>query len=212
MIHSDVCGGEATPVFHFTHIDNLATLAAGGLQCDTRIQATRVLQQEVGNQDIKSMRRAREVPIPPGGVVADYVPFYFAPRSPMMYAIHMGNVPTYVDGCDEIVYLCSALGRLRDTGSTLVLTDRNAALAHASFASHAADLDIDWPLMGERYWNSTPEYPDRREKRMAECLAYEVVAPGAIEAVAVKSQAVANKVTRLVGTPWPVTVSPGWYF
>ena len=66
--------------------------------------------------------------------------------------------------------------------------------------------------MGERYWNSTPEYPDRREKRMAECLAYEVVAPEAIEAVAVKSQAVANKVTRLVGTPWPVTVSPGWYF
>lgn len=204
MIHSKTWGGAATPVFHFTHIDNLTTIAASGLQCDTRIQTANILQQEVGNQGIKSMRRAREVPVPPGGVVADYVPFYFAPRSPMMYAIHMSNVPTYRDGCDEIVYLCSTLGRLRAVGSTLLLTDRNAALAHASLAFDAEDLDIDWPLMGERSWKNTPEYPDRREKRMAECLAHEFVAPQAIAAVAVKSQAIADEVSRLVGDSWPV--------
>ncbi len=205
-------GGAATPVFHFTHIENLATIVRDGLRCDSAIQATGLLLQEVGNRDIKSMRRDREVPVSPGGVVADYVPFYFATRSPMMHAIHMGNVPSYLNGCDDIVYLCSTVGRLRAMGSTLLLTDRNAALAHASFAFDAEDLDIDWPLMGERYWNNTPEYPDRREKRMAECLAHEFVASQAIEAVAVKSRTVADKVTRLVGTSWPVTVSPGWYF
>ena len=92
MIVSDARGGEATRVFHFTHIDNLSTIVREGLHCDSTVKGSGLLQQEVSNQDIKSMRRAREVPIPPGGVVADYVPFYFAPRSPMMYAIHMRNV------------------------------------------------------------------------------------------------------------------------
>ena len=129
-----------------------------------------------------------------------------------MYAMHMGNVPTYLDGCDDIVYMCSTLERLRATGSKLVLTDRNAALAHALFASDATDLDIDWPLMGQRIWNDTSEYPDRREKRMAECLAFESVAPQAIAAVAVKSRAIADEVSRLVGDTLPVDVRGDWYF
>ena len=48
------------------------------------------------------------VPIGPGGAVSDYVLFYFAPRSPMMYAIHRGNVPTYGElgtGIDYLVRL-----------------------------------------------------------------------------------------------------------
>ena len=212
MIHSDTWGGAATPVFHFTHIDNLATIAASGLQCDTRIQTTKILRQEVGNQDIKSMRRAREVPVPPGGVVADYLPFYFAPRSPMMYAIHMGNVPTYLDGCDDIVYLCTRVGRLRDTGREVLFTDRNAALAIAAFATEAGYLRIDWDLMREVIWKNTDEYPDRREKRMAECLVHLLVEPAGIESLVTKTQAVAERVGRLVGDTWPVSVRGGWYF
>lgn len=205
-------GGAATPLFHFTHIDHLPTIAQKGLQCDSVVQGTGYLQQEVGNRDIKERRRIREVPIQPGGVVADYVPFYFAPRSPMMFAIHMGNVPTYHAGCDDIVYLCSTLGRVLSTGSAVLLTDRNAVLAHASFTYRADDLEIDWPLMGERYWSDTAEYPDRRERRMAECLVHEFVAPDAIEYLAVKSSGIARRVTRLVGSTWPVLVRPDWYF
>lgn len=187
-------GGEATPVFHFTHLNNLATIASFGLQCDADVQLTDRLRQEVGNREIKSMRRSREVPVPPGGVVADYVPFYFAPRSPMMYAIARGNVPTYQNGCDDVVYLCSTLGRLRAAGAPVILTDRNAVLETAGFASSADDLAIDWPLMHERYWHDTPEHPDRREKRTAECLVYRLVEPSAIAAVVTRTDAVAGRV------------------
>ena len=212
MIVSDARGGEATRVFHFTHIDNLSTIVREGLHCDSTVQGSGLLLQEVGNQDIKELRRRRRVPVPPGGVVADYVPFYFAPRSPMMFAIHKGKVPTYQKGCDDVVYLVSTLGQLRAAGQPVLLTDRNATLAVAEFALDAADLEIDWQLMQERYWGDTPEYPDRREKRMAECLVHRIVEPTGIMALVTKSQAVAERVGRLVGNTWPVSVIGDWYF
>lgn len=212
MIQADARGGAATPVFHFTHIDNLPTIARDGLRCDSDVQPSGLLRQEIGNQGIKDLRRRRQVPEPPGGVVADYVPFYFAPRSPMMSAIQSGRVPTYQNGCDEIVYLCTTLGRLSDTGHEVLFSDRNATLAVAEFALDAADLEIDWQLMQERYWGNTPEYPDRREKRMAECLVHRIVEPTGIRALVTKTQAVADRVGRLVGDTWPVYVRGDWYF
>lgn len=71
-----------TAVYHFTHIDHLAGIIADGLVCDTEVAGA--LTQEVGNHGIKASRRRIPVKAGPGGVVADYVPFYFAPRCPMM--------------------------------------------------------------------------------------------------------------------------------
>lgn len=61
MMASDARGGEATRVLHFTHIDNLSTVAREGLQCDSTVQGSGLLLQEVGNQDIKELRRRRRV-------------------------------------------------------------------------------------------------------------------------------------------------------
>jgi len=49
-----------------------------------------------------------QVPLAPYGCVADYVPFYFAPRSPMLYKLHKGGVPNYTGGQDPLVYLVSS--------------------------------------------------------------------------------------------------------
>jgi len=83
-----------TPVFHFTRVEHLETIAASGLHCDSLAQANGMLTIEVGDTGIKARRSRRLVPLAPGGFVGDYAPFYFAPRSPMMYSIAAGNVPT----------------------------------------------------------------------------------------------------------------------
>lgn len=206
-----------TPVLHFTRVEHVVDMIERGLRSDNEAQAEGLLQIEVGNTGIKERRRRRQVTVPPGGVVADYVPFYYAPRSPMMYSIHCGRVPSYQDGCDRIVYLVTSLERLAACDLDVLMTDRNAVLQLAEikdFALGVPDDFIDWELMKARYWNNTDQFPDRMERRMAECLAHPWVPWDAIEQVVTKSSAIRDELTRDIAgrCDTPVTVRPAWYF
>lgn len=206
-----------TPVMHFTHVANLPGIIANGLVSDLAAQREGWTTVDVGERSIKEARRTRTVNRPPGGVVADYVPFYFAPRSPMMNSIHHGNVATYQEGCDQLIYLGTTLERLSAVGLTWLVSDRNARLSYAEFRGQEdATLDhVDWDLMRATWWNNTVEFPDRKERRMAECLVHERVPWLAFQAVAVMNQttaAEAQAVLSAAGEATPVSVRAGWYF
>ncbi len=206
-----------TRVLHFTHVDHLPDVALHGLLSDNAAQTRGLLATAVGNREIKERRRRRLVPLPPGGVVADYVPFYFAPRSPMMYAIDRGNVAEYAGGIDPLVYLVTTVERLHEVRCEVVTTDRNAVLGLATFRKGFEELGtaIDWPLMKSTWWNNTIQEPDRMERRMAECLAHEVVPWEAITEIHVRTAERRTQVEDLLGpgiTPGPVHVTPDWYF
>lgn len=195
----------------------MADVAEHGLLSDTVAQERGLLTNEVGNRGIKERRRRREVPITPGGVVADYVPFYFAPRSPMMYSIYRGNVPEYAEGTGPLVYLLTTIERLIEVGCAVVTTDRNAVLGYAEFRQGLDDLDrlIDWPLMRATMWNDTIDEPDRMERRMAECLVHEVVPWEAFTEIHVPNAERRAEVVAALGkgiAPRRVHVTPDWYF
>ena len=83
---------------HFTHVENLpGILTAGCLQSDSLVDRSSALRVEAGDLAVKARRKERHVPLAPFGRVADYVPFYFAPRSPMLLTLARGNVPRYSD-------------------------------------------------------------------------------------------------------------------
>lgn len=204
-------------LFHFTHVANLPSVITHGLRSDAALQADRSLAVEVGEVRIKEQRRRRSVPIGPGGVVADYVPFYFAARSPMLYTINRGSVPAYQDGQDPLVYLVTDIARLHEVGCRFVFTDRNAYYRTATYAEDPAELDhlVDWPLMEATMWKNTAEDPDRMERRMAEFLVYGSVPFSAIVYVGVRSEATAGAVAEALGTlddPPQVLVRPSWYY
>ncbi len=204
-----------TRLYHFTHISHLTTIATDGLLCDT--SAAGVLATEIGNRDIKGQRRRRPVSVGPGGMVADYVPFYFAARSPMLSAIAHGRVAEYADGQDPIVYLVTTVERLIDLGLSLIFTDRNAALAFARMTDDLDDLEglIDWELMEATWWKNTAEDPDRRERRMAECLVHQRVPWEAVIGVATRTDERRDEVQALLaglGVSAVVRSRPNWYF
>ncbi|PZF04677.1 hypothetical protein DEJ01_07670 [Curtobacterium sp. MCLR17_040] len=206
-----------TLALHFTHVDNLETIAGAELLPDTSAQSTGALRVEVGNTSIKERRRAQIVPLDPGGSVADYVPFYFGPRSPMMYAIASGNVPSYTSGTAELVYIVTTLEQLYFCGCKPILTDRNAALAYAEYREYRpddliGDGFIDWALMSAKYWT---DFPDGRERRMAECLVASHVPWAAVQGLAVQNERIEKRVVDIlarVGSDVPVKIRPTWYF
>lgn len=206
-------------LFHFTRIEHLESITREGLVCDGAAHRPGRLQIEIGNVRIKERRRRRHVDPAPGGVVADYVPFYFAPRSPMLYALNADNVRTYRQGQDGLIYLCTTLDRVEEAACRWVGTDRNAVLEAARMTdSRQALMEmVDWPLMRGRMWKNTDAYPDRKERRQAELLVHQLLPWEAVTHIGVRNevdgravQGVLDKLAR--GHVPTVLVRPGWYF
>lgn len=80
--------------------------------------------------------------------------------------------------------------RLAELGLSLVFTDRNAVLGVAEFTADLNRLDglIDWPLMNATIWRNTDDHPDRKERRMAECLVHQRVPWRGITQIIVKTR------------------------
>lgn len=143
-------------IYHITHVDNLAPIVASGLLwSDAKRLELGLDCRVVGMSSIKK-RRLEELPVPchPGTKVGDYVPFYFCPRSIMLYILHMGNHPelTYHSGQEPIAHLqADLLATIRwadERGVRWAFSDRNAGTYLAQFYRRVEDLDkINWPAV-----------------------------------------------------------------
>ncbi|WP_344845139.1 type II toxin-antitoxin system toxin DNA ADP-ribosyl transferase DarT [Kribbella ginsengisoli] len=206
-----------TKVFHFTRVEHLSSIVESGLLSDSRARAAGLMQIEVGQQSIKQRRAETPVHVGPGGVVADYTPFYYAPRSPMMHNIHSGKVPSYQDGTDRLIYLATTTQQLVHADSTWVATDRNAVLKTAEFSLDDARVTdmIDWQVMTLEPCIPVADHPDRIERRMAEFLVHDTVPFGNLLAIGVKSPDLAAEVDQVLeqhGSSLRALVRPAWYF
>ena len=96
-------------VYHITHVDNFASIvAAGCIEADSRRVGQGGGQTSIGMTEIKQRRLYElEVSCYPGTMVGEYVPFYFCPRSIMLYILYMGNHPdlTYAGGQTPVLHL-----------------------------------------------------------------------------------------------------------
>lgn len=201
-------------ICHFTDVDNLEGIFADGeLRCH-QMASTAV---DVGDASIKSRRTLIDVTCGPGGKVCDYVPFYYAPRSPMLFSIKCGNVPDVSSDQRRLVYLVSSTEAAYAAGLACVFTDGNAATAFTDFHDDADKLAevVDWPLMRARYWFNTFEDPDRRRRRMAEFLVHRALPLELVTEIAVHDESVASHVADLLsaaGSTIPIAIRRDWYF
>lgn len=121
-------------IYHIVHLDRLpAILADGHLYCDRVIAQRAGAGTMIGMNHIKH-RRMHELHLAsyPDLFVGDCVPFYFCPRSVMLYIIHRAASDdlAYKGGQQPIVHLEADLNRVIAWAATQqqrwVFTDCNA--------------------------------------------------------------------------------------
>lgn len=209
-----------THLFHITNIANIPSiLEHGGLWCDRERQARCPAAVNIAYQDLKGRRANTRVEVGAGGYLCDYVPFYFAPRSPMLFAIAKGLVPGYLGGQAGVVYLVSTCELVKEAGLSFVFTDGHAVMKYLT--SQFDDLgklsEIDWPLMRSKYWNDTDEDGDRKRRRQAEFLIRDFCPWGVIKWIGVRDEESARLVQEAMASAGvsdrpSVVTKPGWYY
>ena len=84
-------------VYHIVHLDRLASVIADGCLWRDAVMVGRAGDgTKIGMGSIKARRLSLPVDCHPGDKGGDYVPFYFCPRSIMLYVIHCANHPELV--------------------------------------------------------------------------------------------------------------------
>ena len=145
-------------IFRITHVDNVPWILDHGLHCyNSEISDSNYI--EIGNPELIAKREHRVVPIPPGGVLSNYVPFYFTPFSPMLYNIKTGWGGVQQRPMREIVILVSSIKKAAESRLEFVFTDRHAYLEAATYFS-SDDLGcldrIDWKILQGRNFKQRP--------------------------------------------------------
>ena len=163
---------DPTPIYHLTHIDNLISIIeSGGCLSINQKQSQGIGHVNVAYGTIQDRRARTPVLCGSGGCLHDYVPFCFAPRSPMLYAIHGGYVEGYDQGQAPLIHLVTTAQAVNNSAIEWAFTDGHATMAFSEFFDDLDDLDkVDWDVMESRYWNDTPTLPDRKRRRQAEFL------------------------------------------
>lgn len=201
-------------IFHITHADNLGSIFSDKcLWSDAQRIARRIQSTNVGHSHIKQRRLRRFVPLAAKGMLGEYVPFNFCPRSVMLYVIHRGSVDGYSGGQEPIVHLVSSVGTAIATGRPWAFTDRHAELAYARFFdSTERETEVDWKVMPRKFWADSDE---TESKRQAEFLVHDWFPFDGIEEIGVINDEIANEVNdALAGTSFSprVSVKQSWYY
>jgi hypothetical protein len=206
-------------IYHITHIDNLAKILVDDmLLSDAEMIRRGGPATAIGLSEIKDARLRLRVTCHPEGFVGDYVPFYFCPRSVMLYMFYMNNDPrlTYRGGQDPIVHLEADL---REVVAWVDAERRrwafslsNAGARYAEFRSDLADLDeIDWRAVGANDWRDR----DVREAKQAEFLVHHTFPWHLVRRIGVRAHAFKEQVEAMLGdgVTIPTTeVLPDWYY
>jgi hypothetical protein len=206
---------EKALIFRIVHVGNMPWILANGLSCSTSGQR-HAEYVAIGNADIIDRRATRTVPIPPGGSLADYVPFYFTPYSPMLLNIKTGKLGVTKRPMSEIAILVSSLPRVQELNVPFVFTDRHAALETAQFYNALPDLHhLDWPRFQTRDFKRDPDDPAKFERYQAEALIHRSVPLTAILGIVCQcpeEQAKIQTTCDNLSITAKVLCKPDWYF
>jgi ssDNA thymidine ADP-ribosyltransferase, DarT len=207
-----------TPIYRLVHIESLSVcLERGGMHAPNHTPADGRPYRTIHREDIQAGRRVRNVPKGPRGTVHDYVPFYFGPRSVMLYQLHTGWVPGYSEGQEPLIYLVSTCQAVAAEGLGVVFSDGHGLASFTGWYDDPADLGkVDWGAAYARQWNDTLEDPDRQRRKQAEFLVHRICPWSVLTEIGVYNEPARDRVEATLRAHGrevlPVRIRSEWYY
>ena len=202
--------------YHIVHVDNLQSIISdNALLCDAAMAEHNKTVTTIGMSHIKAMRQEKAIACHPGLFVGGCVPFYFCPRSVMLYVIYMGNPElAYREGQGPIIHLEADLRQVvawADAhGRRWAFTTSNAAAAYAEDYSDLEQLDqIDWGAVQAPQWSSV------KERKQAEFLVEQSFPWQLVSRIGVRSPDIRDRaLAAMQGAAHrpPVEIKRDWYY
>jgi hypothetical protein len=206
-------------IYHITHVNNLQSIASEGrLICDASILARGGPTASIGMSKIKHRRLSLPVTCYSEDKVAHYVPFYFCPRSVMLFIIHKGNDPelSYRGGQGPIVHLEAdmetAIQWAEEHGRRWAFSLSNAGAYYTTFCNSRDELHrINWIAVSSNDFRD----PSVKEGKQAEFLLHSEFPWTLVNRIGISSpQLAARAYAALAGTAHQPTIEVrrDWYF
>ena len=205
-------------IYHIVHMDRLPSIVADAcLWCDAAVVQQAAAGTTIGMAVIKQ-RRLEELTLSshPALHVGDCVPFYFCPRSVMLYLIYQSNHPDliYRGGQGPIVHLEADLQSVVDWANQ---NNRRWAFSLSNAGSRFFEDRCDLANLGEIDWDAVQatNWRQCKEGKQAEFLLEQSFPWHLVERIGVSSRAVYQQVANALpanGHRPPVEIRSDWYY
>jgi hypothetical protein len=203
-------------LYHIVHIDRLASIIEkGGLFSDAEVHS--LAGTTIGITEIKR-RRLEELTLSSHADlhVGECVPFYFCPRSVMLYMFYMDNHPdiSYHGGQESIIHLVASMDRViawaGENKRRWAFTDSNAGSRYYNDYASVQFLDkLDWGVINATQWSSN------QDKKQAEFLLEQFFPWRLFEQIGVydfqRQSAVENTLRKSIHKP-TIAIQRNWYY
>jgi ssDNA thymidine ADP-ribosyltransferase, DarT len=206
-------------IYHIVHVDKLASIAADGfLFSDAKLAQRPANGTVIGMHNIKA-RRMNELTLAshPDLFVGQCVPFYFCPRSVMLYLIYRRNSElAYQGGQTPIVHLVADLNAVvawaQANDLRWAFTLSNAGSYYFEDRCDLARLhEINWGAVLTNRWSGNPT----KEQKQAEFLIEQQFPWHLIDEIAVCSQPTGQQAVQAIANAQhrpTVQIRSGWYY
>lgn len=207
-------------IYHITHYENLISIIkSGALYSDAYCLRNKTGHTIIGMSDIKKRRLEElEVGCHRGTKVGEYVPFYFCPRSIMLYLLHMGNHIdlSYGGGQEPVIHveadLKAVVSWANKNNVRWAFSDRNAGAYYTEYYNDLRDLEhVNWPAVSATDFRSSTI----KDGKQAEFLLYESFPIDLIDRIGVCSNFTKVNVDKIVRGSClesKVYIKSDWYF
>lgn len=204
-------------IFHITHIDRLQSiLEEGCLFSDREVGRRQLSGTKIGFPHIKRRRSAKQLLTKPELTVGECVPFYFCPRSVMLYVIHKRNLQDlpYSGGQEPVIhfrgYLQEAVEWAEESDLHWAFTSINAADQAAEDWDSLDELNrINWEIVYDHEWRGN------RSAKQAEFLVEQRFPSSLFNCIGVHNQGIKDQAEMLLSElsyDMPVCLKPNWYY